>query len=861
MKSRSLPIPSTPLIGRTGELTELARRLSEARLVTLLAPSGMGKTRLAIEVARRLAEADAIENGVFFVPLPENVALNALIDGIATSLGYTFHQELPPRQQLLSYFGAKRCLLVLDTIDGVADDAVPLIEELTAQEQTVLITSPKRLSISSEVVYQLKGLSVEAASTLFVATAKQLQPSFEVNAVNATSIARICEYLGGMPLGILFAAAWIEVLSPQEIAQEIAADLDFLHTEWRDLPLHQHSLKDVLRFAWFRLSPAEQQLLMQLSVFKDGFTRTAAQHVANAQLADLRMLIGRALMWHDPDTGRYHFHELLRRYGESQLVAQTQRSEVDIRQRHTAYFAALVHDQAERLHNHYQVEAAQCLNADWENIAAAWSWALAIGDTVALDKMIEPLAIYFNMESKWDAGEAFFRLAVEAWRSKDDVIAARLTLCAVQLLLLSRDPATFPAVMLNQLEEAVQRTFDQLILHEHRALADFTYGHLLIVTEEYEEARTSLYRSLQRYHDSGRQYWEAQVLHLLGFLYVKINDETQAMDCAQQCCTIARALGDINSLSMFLINAGSYLMWQGQFAEARRCFEESLQYGQQHTNWSRVLWAEQCLGSLAFYTTDLVTVRQSSAAVISMSRQYGYRAGMEFGTHNLYMAALAESDYASAWQICADAEWLSQRERAFGLALAALGMKNYRVVREYLTLVLSDGDLNQKIMGLGGAACVLASTGDLQFAAELLSLATHSSRRVHTLMERLPLFSAARREIEQRLPPHLFAEHWMRGRSLEVDSTVAHVIHRLRDTVGGLVGQHLLTTAKTVDALSARELEILQLIASGFSNQAIADRLIIGESTVKKHITHIYSKLGVNSRTQALIRARDGGIL
>ncbi len=192
------------------------------------------------------------------------------------------------------------------------------------------MTSRERLNIQGEWVYDVGGLTVphdnddtpaiaHSAPTLFRQTAQRLQPGFAPTATDETAILQICRLVDGMPLALVLAASWIRVLSCPEIMVEIQRSLDFLTTTRRSLPSRHRSIRAVFDHSWQLLSIAEKQTFARCSVFRDGFTREAAERVAGATLPGLAALVDKSLLSRNRE-GRYVMHELARQYGADQLA-------------------------------------------------------------------------------------------------------------------------------------------------------------------------------------------------------------------------------------------------------------------------------------------------------------------------------------------------------------------------------------------------------------------------------------------------------------------------------------------------------------------------------------------------------------
>ena len=347
----NLPTWLTPFVGRGELLTEIATRLADpgCRLLTLVGPGGSGKTRLAVEAATR--QAGAFTHGVCFVPLVSTVSAESLASAIAHSLGLHTATQGDPRQQVTDYLRAKQLLLVLDNFEhliGTVQMMGPLLAD--APGLKALVTSRVALQIQGEQRLPILGLPYPAevpagpldpgqysSLQLFVQAARQVAPAFNPSADDLTQVAAICRLVGGLPLGILLAAAWMRLLSPGELAEQLAAhSLELLDGEWQDLPERQRSLRAVFDQSWRLLNEQERQAFAQLSVFRGGFTYPAAQEVTGVTLHTLLRLANGSLLERTPG-GRYMAHELLRQYAEEKLDADPGRGEA-ARGQHAAYY-------------------------------------------------------------------------------------------------------------------------------------------------------------------------------------------------------------------------------------------------------------------------------------------------------------------------------------------------------------------------------------------------------------------------------------------------------------------------------------------------------------------------------------------
>ncbi|UCC86777.1 MAG: helix-turn-helix domain-containing protein, partial [Anaerolineales bacterium] len=391
----NLPIPPTPLIGRQPELTALARMLCEpqCRLLTLTGTGGIGKTRLALELA--FTRRDLFPDGVYFVSLASFTSPEFIAPTIGEALGLRFSGVLDPKAQILDYLREKSLLLVLDNLEHLLEGGGLLAQMLQqAPHVKLLVTSRERLNLQGEWLFDIQGLPVPApdqidraeeysAVALFLQSAWRAQVGFELKDEERPWVARICQLVEGAPLAIELAAAWVRVLTCREIAQEIERNLDFLAASARDLPERHRSMRAAFDHSWRLLSDEERRALSQLSVFRGGFTREAAEKVAGAPLPLLSSLVSKSLAQPVAE-GWFDLHELVRQYAEAHLDTVSEGHTMvpghadgfAARQAHAAYYLALVEQAAPQLFGPEQVAWLQRLEHEYDNIRAALAWLL-----------------------------------------------------------------------------------------------------------------------------------------------------------------------------------------------------------------------------------------------------------------------------------------------------------------------------------------------------------------------------------------------------------------------------------------------------------------------------------------------------
>lgn len=378
----NLPHNITPFVGRQLELNQVTEQLNAQRLVTILAAGGMGKTRLALEIGRQ--QLPHWEDGVFFVDLAaldtgEAVGVK-IIEAIGLNLQSRVGSEV--QENLLSYIQDKNILLILDNFEHVLDGAYWVSALLDSAPHTkIMITSRSRLNLKLEQVVNLSGMPLPPSDVqfnewaeysilqLFTQSARHALPAFEVDKDNLADIVALCCQVQAMPLAVVLAAGWITMLDPAEIRHEIEQSIDFLEVDTADRVERHRSIRAVFDYSWDLLTQDEQDCFKQLTVFRGGFTRHAAQAVTGANLRTLLGLLDKSLLQRTP-AGRFGVHMLLREYGAEHL-AQNPADYQATCLNHATYYANFIAQHTPALTQDIQRQALQEIDAEIDNIMVA----------------------------------------------------------------------------------------------------------------------------------------------------------------------------------------------------------------------------------------------------------------------------------------------------------------------------------------------------------------------------------------------------------------------------------------------------------------------------------------------------------
>ena len=394
----NLPTQLTPFLGRAEEGVAVRRRLCNAqvRLLTLTGPGGIGKTRLALQVAAELL--DHFADGVWFADLSPLRAPALVAPTIAAALGVKEVRGRPVVESLKAYLREKQILLVLDNFEQVLP-AAPLVDDIlhAALGLQILVTSRVMLGIYGEHNFLVPSLDVPDlthpagldrplhcdAVRLFVDRAQAVKHDFRVSDENVRAVAEICHHLDGLPLAIELAASRIRVLPPQAMLARLSSRLKLLTGGARTLPARQQTLRDTLAWSYDLLDPAEQMLFRWLAVFSGGWTLEAAEAVCSAAdglpfdiLDGLQSLIDKSLLREAAGIAgepRYGMLETIREYALDRLQASGEMAA--LQWRHAAYYLAFAETAAPEVLGPHQVAWLDRLEVDHNNLRAVLAWS------------------------------------------------------------------------------------------------------------------------------------------------------------------------------------------------------------------------------------------------------------------------------------------------------------------------------------------------------------------------------------------------------------------------------------------------------------------------------------------------------
>ena len=753
----NLPLPQTSLVGRTAELAHLGAYLTHpgTRGLTLVGFGGMGKTRLALALAEQVREH--FPDGVWLVELgalppaamPPGVADRSapapdrltqerhwlhdrLATAISLALGVALQGANRPTAQLTAYLRDKTTLLLLDTFEHLCP-AVDLLQTLLqdAPRLRFLITSRHQIDLPVCPVYPVEGLSLPpstpvhalspratvahySALQLFVERAENAAFDLTLDESTLAAICDLCRLVESAPLAIELAAALLETQSPAQILQAVRAHYTALQANLIDLPSRQRSAEALFRTVWALLTADEAQLLARCAVFRGGFTLDAAQTVAAATPALLQAL-GQKSLLRQGSGARYAMHDLVRQFADEQL-AQDAAVAHQIHAAHAAYFTALLAtwQPDDATEQRFRTAVTQ----EWENVQAAWAWALATGQVGLLQQGVAGLAEFYEMaglfgEFNRTFGTALARVRVLVDASQTTAQGPLTNLMAVQTLLahLLWRRSHMLVGALGELEET-QALAEELLAWGRRLgndrLAAWGYYELSMVAlsqGNYQRQAVLLRQAIPLAQQQDDQHALALYLMLLGVSLKLQREFADAQRYFEAALAMAQTVGSSRRTILILNNLGAYHWEAGNFTQAIACFQQTLPRAQQTAQKDSATFATTCLGALASTLGDYDNARAYFEAAHQQYRELGDNV-MEAELLNLLGALAFEMG-----ELTVAADYCRRTQ-------AAPAAQIYRIQREALLL---QGHLQRSAGKWGAAHATYAAAYTLSHQTNLLT--------------------------------------------------------------------------------------------------------------------------------------------
>lgn len=636
------PSPPASFVGRERERNEIAELLANpsCRLLTLLGPGGIGKTRLALQVARD--HAGLYADGIYFVHLAGASEPSAALLLLADKLGLQIPPGADPRKILCESLSRREMLVVLDNFEQLADQSEAWSDFFRCAGSTKwLVTSREKLRLREEWVFGVDGLPASAALTLFAERAAQANRRFELTAANRPAVGEICRMVEGLPLGIELAAAAVAEKTVDEIAAVLRQTFDSLTPGLLNLPERHASLRAVFEHSWALLCTDEQTCLSGLSVFVGGFSAAAALSVAETSSEQLADLTSKSLVRRDAD-GRYALHEVIR-----QFAAQKRKDDGAARERHGAYFAAL----AEQCTGADSASALDMLQTERANLRAAWE-GLVVKNVDLTANLLKGLALLYTQRGPLSEGEELFCRALKTLGqdiSKKE-LAANITLELARIynaqarydkaIALTRSLPGSARSLLTEAQsfsaqgnsETARPLLAQALLlargaGDRRVEADCLreMGNVATRLGEYDVASPLYRHSLELARELGDRRGESATLNNWATVEWELGNLLAAQENYKQALALYRALGNRLGEARALNNLSNVLADQGDLSGSLEYSRQALQIHREMGNPRGQCTALHNLGATHFCLKEYDLARTSYLGALAIYRESGNR--------------------------------------------------------------------------------------------------------------------------------------------------------------------------------------------------------------------------------------------
>jgi predicted ATPase/DNA-binding CsgD family transcriptional regulator len=802
----NLPAPLTSFVGRDVEIATATSMLSASRLLTLVGTGGIGKTRLALRLARDLA--DQYTDGVWLVQLAPVADEGLVAWSVAAAIGVNEQPGRPIAISVADYLSEYHALLVFDNCEHVVSACAEISGALlqACPSLQILATSRQALGVEGEVIFSVPSLSLPDSWTelsgetldrfeairLFLDRASVAAPGFSPSQATLESISEICRRLDGVPLAIELAATRVRLLGAAQLAARLDDRFELLVGGSRTAPGRQQTLRATLDWSYQLLSEQERTLLSRLAVFSGGWTLAAAEAVASAdgdQPSRVLDLLGQLLdkslvVAEDQASGRVRFRFLdsIRQYAWQRLAES---GELDfIRQRHLSWCLGLARDlQPPEMHHPWH---AQDSLQEQDNLRAGLLWAIEHGDAEAGLHVAVVLAHLWYIQGHYSEGRA--RLG--------------------ELLALS-SPATSTEV---------------------RASAVTWAGFLAFCQGDLKSAHDLLQNSLELWRGFGNDERTAVCLHQLGNVMRFRGDLHGARPLLEQASAINHRLGHLMRSAMNLALVAQVLFEQGDYTNAEAYNNQSfISLQSAGPGWGTVLTL--CMqGRLAGVRGDRNTARQRLEESVELAQRLGVGRGVVWSLYFLAQHDLAQGNAQRARQEFAESLRLGHRTGDLMATAHCI---------EGFAGALASTQPGRAIRLAGGATALRESLTSTPYPADQQRL-----RRWLDVAER-------------RLGHPAAAAAAAEGRAMPLDRLVSYALTADENAPGS---EPQAPSRNAFAGLTRRELEVLRLLALAQSNREIALELVLSEKTVERHLSHIFTKLQVSSRTAAARMAVQAGI-
>src|SRR5215204_4829214 len=824
----NLPAQRSSFVGRERELFEVKRELAMTRLLTLTGVGGSGKTRLALEVARDLLES--YPDGAWLVELAP-ISEDALVTkAVAEALEVPERPEEPLADTLTEVLGSQELLLVVDNCEHLLEATAHLVDVLldSCPRLRILATSREVLGVEGEARWPVPRLSApdphrlptvdelerSESARLFLARARNRDPSFAFTPGSAQAVAEVCSKLEGIPLAIELAAARVGTLPLEQISERLEGSLELLTHGGRTAATRQQTIRGTLDWSHELLCEQERKVFRRLSVFAGGWILAASEvvvpdeSIAESEVLELLSgLVEKSLVIAElaAESGgvRYRLLDTIRQYALEKLE---QSDEIeDVKRAHAEYFLALAEEVEPQLIGPREAEGFERLEEELDNVRAALSWASERGEAEFGLRLGGALMSFWSSPRHFGEGRGWIERALTQ-EGPTSALARAKALGAASLL----------ASEQSNYARAKKAAEDGLRLSREAGI---------------EDSQTPFFPG-----GSPATFF----LNLMATVTMDEGDPERARALGEEGLALGRQADAAQGIVFSLLILAIAATLRADYEQAERLYAEGLSLSRELASayWRFLYFENWGWTALLQGDPERATVLIEEAVELARERRRGFMGLLSRPLDNLGWAALLSGE--------------------LGRAKAQFG--------ENLMLSKVRGDKGTLLMSLEGLACVAGAEGESIRAARLFGAAEAlmEARRYRLVPQERAVLEPYRASVRSRLGYTMWEEAMAEGGTMGLDQATAYALSKERSS------KHLSptrsqpavsSTPEHPGGLSPREVEVLGPVAEGLTNAQIAQRLFLSPRTVQRHLNSIYHKLGVSSRAVATRFAMEHGLL
>jgi predicted ATPase len=784
--AHNLPTYTTPFVGRKHELEDLTRLLlgdPSCRLLTLMGPGGIGKTRLALEAAS--SAVGAFSHGVFFIPLTPVSAPSGIVPAIAEHVGLQIYDNAPLKSQLLEYLSSKHMLLLLDNFEHLISAKNLVAEILTAAPNVkLLVTSRESLQLQEEWSYSVEGLSFPKegddaleydALRLFEQSARRASVRFPIEA-KREQIVKICQLVEGMPLALELAASWLKVTPIETITEQLGHGFDILNTRHQNIPERHQSMRVVLEGSWQLLNDEEQKVLPRLSVFRGGFQREAAEAVG-ASLGMLATLVEKSWLRVN-EAGRYQLHELVRQFVAEKLDVEDKEQTLE---QHSIYYLTWIGVSDAERSGPNQRPVLDAISSDRDNVQSAWRWAAEHWRSDVLDKAIPSLFDFYAIGSYFQEGLELFEDALRALpqlpEHKDIIAKLRVRNANFRLVLGDYPMATTLA------QHGLTVTEDE----RERAFALETLGKSAHLTGQREASEKYFRESIAIFKKLADPVGLALALIGLSDMLSSFAEFEEGKEAAKEALAVSQMTGRADLVSSAL----GALAWPtsclGNYDEAEKYYQEGLELSRTLEDRNGIGRGLNFLGWMAWCRgpAHLAAATAYYEQALALYRAVHNRTSIAMCLGDLALVLAEAGHYQEALERGLEGFTIAKGIGHFdlvpytlyGLGAASLGLGDLEKSRQYLEesirLSLARKSPDQTASALYYLAKLLLAKGQATMAIQLLACILEQPTCWQAIKDRAKILLS---ELESQLPAKDFAKAKAEGQKWGLEKVASDLL-------------------------------------------------------------------------------------